>query len=615
VILRTIVLALALSCAMSDLFGQDSVRRTPPALRLPVPSAADSARNLAVLRAALDRCFTDRGYTPGGVSAKVVSLRTGATLYERGATTPLTPASTTKLFTTVAAFELMGNGASVHTTVKTDGLIDRDGNLDGNVYLIGTGDAILNVNDLEDLADQLTRMGIKRIRGNIYGDGSLFADSPERPVYSGDFEVVQGMPPVLALTVNQSTVAVIVTGLPNGRVVAQTIPAGDAFSIVTQPSRRRGRVRVGSTTLPNGHQQFVVSGNPGVNRTTTQYVTMTRPAIAAAGVFASRIRAGGITIDGTVADRITPASARILTVFRRPLSSFAYNINKRSDNHLAEHLFKMVGSVCGEQRQPAQRAKRAMLEVLDSLKVGRGGSVFNDGSGLSRRNKTSAATEVGMLVAASKRPWFPAFRSTLAIAGVDGTVRRRMAGTRAQGNVTAKTGSLRNVSALAGYVTSADGEPLVFSFISNGPGGSGYKVSENIACIALADFSYARPAGSGTPQPVTLADPLQDDAEDYAEDEAGYGAGAATRPPSASSVPPPSTTPPVTRPVTPPPVRRAITPARKAPAPPARRMSSSRRGSRKQTWRRSSKRGSKPSLRKQSRARKQPPKQRNRRRR
>lgn len=219
-----------------------------------------------------------------------------------------------------------------------------------------------------------------------------------------------------------------------------------------------------------------------------------------------------------------------------------------------------------------------------------------------------------MLVAASKRPWFPAFRSTLAIAGVDGTVRRRMAGTRAQGNVTAKTGSLRNVSALAGYVTSADGEPLVFSFISNGPGGSGYKVSENIACIALADFSYARPAGGVTPVPLTLTDPSQKDAED----EAGYAAGAATRPPSASSVPQPttpSTTPPVTRPVTPPPVQRAITPTRKAPAPPARRMRSSRRGSRKQTWRRSSKRGSKPSLRKQSRARKQPPKQRNRRRR
>ena len=613
-ILRTIVLALALSCAMSDLFGQDSVQRTPPALRLPVPSAGDSARNLAALRAALDRCFTDRGYTPGGVSAKVVSLRTGATLYERGATTPLTPASTTKLFTTVAAFELMGNGASVHTTVKTDGLIDRDGNLDGNVYLIGTGDAILNVNDLEDLADQLTRMGIKRIRGNIYGDGSLFADSPERPIYSGDFEVVQGMPPVLALTVNQSTVAVIVTGLPNGRVIAQTIPSGDAFSIVTQPSRRRGRVRVGTATLPNGHQQFVVSGNPGVNRTTTQYVTMTRPAIAAAGVFASRIRAGGITIDGTVAERSAPASSRILTVFRRPLSSFAYNINKRSDNHLAEHLFKMVGSVCGEQRQPAQRAKRAMLEVLDTLKVGRGGSVFNDGSGLSRRNKTSAATEVSMLVAASKRPWFPAFRSTLAIAGVDGTVRRRMAGTRAQGNVAAKTGSLRNVSALAGYVTSADGEPLVFSFISNGPGGSGYKVSENIACIALADFSYARPAGGVTPVPLTLTDPSLKDAEDDAEDEAGYGAGAATLPPSASSAPP-STTPPVTRPVTPPAAQRAITPQRKAPAAPARRMRSSRRGNRNQTLRRSSKRGSKQSLRKQSRARKQPAKQRNRRRR
>lgn len=499
--------------------SSDTTRPVAPTLRLPFPSAADSARNLSALRTRLDAVFA-RGIGNGAVSAKVVSLRTGNVLYERNASRALTPASTTKLFTTVAAFHLMGKGATVNTVVRTDGLIDRTGTLDGNLYVVGHGDALLSVRDLEDMADALTRQGIKRIKGNIYGDATNFGDATDRATYSGDFETVQAMPPVQALTVQQSTVAVLVTGTAAGRVSVQTIPASDAFVIVTSgtaapaPKGRRarrargGRVRVSSTTLADGRQQFVVAGSPGVNRTVTQYITMTRPAMATAGAFASRLRAGGIDIDGTVSERRAPVSSNILTVFRRPLSDFAAIVNKRSDNHLAEHVFKMVGSVCGEHKQTAQRAKKAVMDVLDSLGVPNDVCSFNDGSGLSRRNKASADAEVALLVEASREPWFPEFRSTLAVAGIDGTIRRRMTGTRAVGNVLAKTGTLRNVSALAGYVNTVDGELLAFAFIENGPSVGSYKAAENAAAVALSAFSYALPPSTTEVSPVISPAPV-----------------------------------------------------------------------------------------------------------
>lgn len=499
--------------------SSDTTRPVAPTLRLPYPSAADSARNLSALRTRLDAVFA-RGIGNGAVSAKVVSLRTGNVLYERNASRALTPASTTKLFTTVAAFHLMGKGATVNTVVRTDGLIDRTGTLDGNLYVVGHGDALLSVRDLEDMADALTRQGIKRIKGNIYGDATNFGDATDRATYSGDFETVQAMPPVQALTVQQSTVAVLVTGTAAGRVSVQTIPASDAFVIVTSgtaapaPKGRRarrargGRVRVSSTTLADGRQQFVVAGSPGVNRTVTQYITMTRPAMATAGAFASRLRAGGIDIDGTVSERRAPVSSNILTVFRRPLSDFAAIVNKRSDNHLAEHVFKMVGSVCGEHKQTAQRAKKAVMDVLDSLGVPNDVCSFNDGSGLSRRNKASADAEVALLVEASREPWFPEFRSTLAVAGIDGTIRRRMTGTRAVGNVLAKTGTLRNVSALAGYVNTVDGELLAFAFIENGPSVGSYKAAENAAAVALSAFSYALPPSTTEVSPVISPAPV-----------------------------------------------------------------------------------------------------------
>lgn len=486
----------------------------------------------------------------------VWSIKRNTSVYERNSRQNLTPASTTKLFSTAAYYQLNGQNAIVSTEVKTDGVLEADGTLRGNLYLIGHGDALLSVNDLEFLADKVRALGIKRITGNIVGDGYAFDGQSNRAVYSGDYEDVQPLPPIVALSVNKGTVAVFASAGKTGRVNVQTIPASDAFDIVVRtaavrtkattskskakakatpktkskakPSkkkrsraelaieesierygdappeprqrRRKGRgksraprISVSSSTLPNGVQQFVVSGSPGANRTTTVYIAMSKPALATAGVFANRLRGGGIDIDGRIEERRTPPNARFLTQFRRPFVDFASVVNKRSDNYLAEHVFKMVGAACGDHSTTAVRAKRAMLEALDSLRVEKNNCSFNDGSGLSRRNLVCAATEVGLLRQINKQEWGQEFRSTLAVGAYDGTIRRRMHGSPAANNVTAKTGTLRNVSALAGYVTTRDGELLAFSFISNGPSVGSFKGMENLAAMALASFSFKQP--------------------------------------------------------------------------------------------------------------------------
>ncbi|MEY2720148.1 MAG: hypothetical protein RLZZ273_1514, partial [Bacteroidota bacterium] len=94
-----------------------------------------------------------------------------------------------------------------------------------------------------------------------------------------------------------------------------------------------------------------------------------------------------------------------------------------------------------------------------------------------------------LLKSIAMQPWAQEFKSTLAIAGSDGTIRKRLTGTYAAHNVHAKTGTLRNVSALAGYVVTRDGEPLAFSFISNGNSVSSYKYTEDMAALILASFS------------------------------------------------------------------------------------------------------------------------------
>ncbi|MBK9183426.1 MAG: D-alanyl-D-alanine carboxypeptidase/D-alanyl-D-alanine-endopeptidase [Ignavibacteria bacterium] len=567
---------IAVLCTIVITIG--AMAQQPRSYRPPIPTQYDSSQALTSLRTRLDQIFTSAPYRSGRVSVMVWSIKRNTTVYERNSRQNLTPASTTKLFSTAAYYQLNGQNAIVSTEVKTDGVLEADGTLRGNLYLIGHGDALLSVNDLEFLADKVRALGIKRITGNIVGDGYAFDGQSNRAVYSGDYEDVQPLPPIVALSVNKGTVAVFASAGKTGRVNVQTIPASDAFDIIirtpsarpqpkaqakgkpkakaktkAKPSkkkkkgsradaviyesierygdappeprqrRRKGRSRsraprisVTSSTLQNGVQQFVVSGSPGANRSATVYIAMSKPALATAGVFANRLRGGGIEIDGRIEERRTPANARFLAQFRRPFVDFASVVNKRSDNYLAEHVFKMVGAACGDHSTTAARAKRAMLEVLDSLRVDRNNCSFNDGSGLSRRNLVCAATEVGLLRQIHKQEWGQEYRSTLAVGAYDGTIRRRMHGSPAANNVTAKTGTLRNVSALAGYVTTRDGELLAFSFISNGPSVGSFKGMENLAAMALASFSYKQPVPIPQdilPTPADTVDEITTDSE------------------------------------------------------------------------------------------------------
>jgi D-alanyl-D-alanine carboxypeptidase/D-alanyl-D-alanine-endopeptidase (penicillin-binding protein 4) len=515
ILLRSISTAVILSAIMVVLSASipvDSARTSAPTLSLGLPTSSDSAQSLARLRRRLDAIFTSPTYRRSASSVMVMSLRTGQTLYARNAEVPLTPASTTKLFSTATAFHLLGPDGSITTDVRTDGFVDAKGTLNGNLYLVGHGDALLTVTDIEQLADHIRRKGIKRISGSVYGDGTFFDSNTERASYSGDGEYVEPLPPITALSMHRNTVTVLVSASASGRVTAQCVPASDAFTIRTSGAsapvatgKRRRRARgarlsVSATATADGQQIFTIAGSPGANRTRSYWYQIKRSDLACAGALAVRLRAEGILIDGTTGVKRAPISAHELASFRRPLVEFASVVNKRSDNYLAEHLFKLAGAQCGEHHNTAERARRAMLETLDSLRVPRAGSQFNDGSGLSRRNRASALTEVRLLKALASGPLAAPYRTTLSVAAYDGTLRGRMHGTAAESNITAKTGTLRSVSALAGYATTADGEPLAFAFISNG--GGGFKSSENAAATLLAGFTY-RYVQEAEPAPPT----------------------------------------------------------------------------------------------------------------
>lgn len=551
--------AFLLVCTARLIHGTAIARVESPIIM--AASSADSAASLTALQQRLDRIFSSPGYRPMGISAKVISLQTGRVLYERNPDLPLTPASTTKLFTTAALHHYMGAQARLLTEARTDGSLSSDGTLNGNLYLVGCGDAMLSVTDIEDLADRIIASGVRRITGSVIGDGSRFDAVSNRAVYSGDHEDVEATGSISALSVQRGSIAFLVSASRGGIANVQPIPASDAFSIesrvrvvaprmrsarsskragkvqhsprrrATPAARRRASVRRRgdapepprrvrhsvarlsvqlAPALKGQALRYVVTGSISVGSSATVYAQAQRPALILAGVLSQRLRSGGVVVSSAVSERACPSTSTLVAATGRPLVEFTSVINKRSDNYLAEHAFKMCGLRAGSSTSTADIARSAIARAMDSLGVQRAGLVLNDGSGLSRRNTVSATTQVELLRSCDRQSWREEFHSSLAIAGVDGSIRRRMIGTPAMQNVHAKTGTLRNVSSLSGYVTTRDQERLAFSFISNGSAVSSYKAAEDAAAIALASFSW-RPIAPLviSPQP-TRSDSLQD---------------------------------------------------------------------------------------------------------
>ncbi len=452
----------------------------------------------------------------------VYSLQQNKEFFALNPTIPLTPASTTKLFSTFAALDKFGTDYSVETVVLTDATEVRDGVLDGNIYLVGHGDPLLDISDLEQLSTQLYHAGVRRITGNVFGDDTFFDRVTNRQAYSGDDDEVQPTAPISALSVQRNLITVIVSagGVIGKPVNVQTFPSCDAFdfdikaTVAPAPKpvkkRRKATVRTHFSISEvygqkGGKQRFLIQGTLAPNSSVSRLFFIERPGFVAADMFKRRIEAVGITIDGASAVKQAPPTVSELAALHRPLMDIVNVINKKSDNFCAEHVFKMVGGGKLDSPDPeiAARDNHTIHASIEQLQGAlqqyhiTGSSaptvqVF-DGSGLSRRNKIAPLSMLRLLENVQNTPFANEFVNSLAISGLDGTLQYRMRGTTAEYNVRAKTGTHKNVSALAGYIRTLDGERLMFSFIFNGNAVWLYKGLENKLCQLLANFSYYTP--------------------------------------------------------------------------------------------------------------------------
>ena len=418
------------------------------------------------------------------------------------------------------------------TDVVAGGAVDPEGVLHGDLIILGVGDPTLSarrypyqapeaasaagvqkppkaVDLLVEMAEQVEQAGVRTVEGSVVGDDTFFLDEPYGRDWSwGDLMWAYGAP-VSALSFNENALELSVTPDPNSigaptsessphSTVAEWTPDVDYYTVdnsmvpVTQ-----GGVPAPGLDRPPGNMLVRAWGTVGAEGFRAS-LAVEDPAEFTAEAFKEALRSRGVTIAGSATSRhrypldtgdfasarIQPlklVSAASLTIVAAPLQGhrvlashnsvpIAQDItvtNKVSQNLHAELLLRLLGKIHGSDGSFVQ-GTRVVRQFLLDAGVDDADFFLYDGSGMSPDDRVAPRAFTQLLAYASRQPWGAAWRDTLPIAGVDGTLAARFKDSPLKGRVQAKTGTMNEVNALSGYVVANSGKTLAFSIIVNG---------------------------------------------------------------------------------------------------------------------------------------------------
>ena len=222
------------------------------------------------------------------------------------------------------------------------------------------------------------------------------------------------------------------------------------------------------------------------NRHRTDAAFVADPATGNGELFRAALAGAGVTVAGPTVVAAAPAGGRVVASLRSPpLADLVATMVRESDNEVAEALTREAGVLLAGEGSTAAGVTALAGVLRDELCLDLAGG-WADGSGLSRSDARSAADLVAVVGAARGRPWWPAFRGALAVAGRTGTLAERFVGTAAEGNLRAKTGTIIGGVALTGEVTTAGGRLATFSVVVNGDGAAAAQQAIDDLLVAVA---------------------------------------------------------------------------------------------------------------------------------
>lgn len=432
----------------------------------------------ADVKARVDRLLAARRVPRSSIGIQVIALTDGKPLYTLNAAKQFAPASTLKIVTMAAALERLGAAFRWKTEVWRDGVVE-DGILKGNLYIKGCGNPHFMEEDMAQLARFLSDASIRKIDGSVIYDGSYFDDQQLGPGTTPGSQSLYE-PRVSALSYGDNLFrAQVIPAAKAGLPPVVTLDPPSSYYPVSNKARTTSKGTRLFIALGKKPRRLAVSGQlsraAGMHE---KYFKVTEPELFFAYGFIDKLRESGVQFNGPVIAgevRSEDAWMKLLGTHRSaPLVDILWMLGKKSNNFVADQLFKTLGAEIYGAPGSFAKGERALSAYLQRL--GHDPASYNivDGSGLSHDNRLTPQ----ILMSVLRRMYAsdelrPPFVDSLAWAGMDGTLGERMVDSGAAGRVFAKTGSLSGVSALSGFVAAPKVGDLVFAIMINGGAGRG----------------------------------------------------------------------------------------------------------------------------------------------
>lgn len=382
----------------------------------------------------------------------------------------LIPASTTKLLTTEAAMALFGKDYQWVTQLEHSGEIDTDGILNGNLYIIGSGDPSLGTGRagattygalVSDFTNSIKGLGIKRIKGNIVLKTGVFRHNknlvlPANIVWKGDKNYF--------------------------------LPVGSTNDIDPRLEKNLGGRSAENQKFvyvsPFTQNMSFVENFGGISLTTK----LPDAPVYLGNSLKNSLTKNGIITEGKVTNQSapeqhTPEERKKIMAYQSPkLEDLVYFINQTSNNHMSEALLKTTGFY-KKGDFSLDTGKMMVNKHLTRKTFDFQGFNFADGSGLSRSNVVTPISQVKFLSSLMDEKYFDSYFKSLPIGGQTGTLKSMFKNSDSFGQVFAKTGTLNRVKTLAGYIKTKSGKMLTFSLLINNYNGSVGQVKQKMEAI------------------------------------------------------------------------------------------------------------------------------------
>lgn len=461
------------------------------------------------IQQAIDELAKDPSLKHANWSIAVMDTETEKIIASYQSHLSLVPASSLKVVTTATALALLGSDYTFVTTIQYDGTLDVSGNLDGNIYIKGSGDPTLGSDQLDITPDldeviQMFRLsiqqkGIRSISGYVVGDASYFDSAVNGSTWqwmdlgnyygagSWGLNIHENLYYLHFRQTTQSgqtpTIALIEPSIPNlsfyNEVTSTSRGSGDNAYIYGAPYTYDRYIR---GTIPIGSGTFSIKGS------------IPDPPLLTAQNLEAQLRSIGIIAKKGAISHQDLSNRGYQDQFREsifehhspPLTKIVERANIKSVNLYCEALLRTLGKVKG-----TEGSAEAGLKVVQNYWKGKGanlgGCYLEDGSGLSAENgvTTQFLAQV-MAKAAKNEEYFDAFYKSLPVAGQSGSMKYVARGTAATGKLRAKTGTLKRVRSFTGYADSRSGKRLAFSIIVNNFSGSGGVIRKKLEKVMVA---------------------------------------------------------------------------------------------------------------------------------